>query len=268
MNELGKLGTVIKYEFQKHIRRKRLWVILALALVAELAVIILVPVLTDGYPDNVMIMASMLTVGPMMAGFGAIFFAGDAIAGEFEHRTGFMLLTNPVKKQTIWFGKYIAGGIAVVIVMLFSYIVSAVALLGIYGEVPFEMFRSLGQALLYAMAALSVTFFFSSISKGSMGATVITLVFIFVISGIVESVLAFTGNDYWFLISAGGDSISTVYGGMELFMGGYTGGGGPPANVVSMFETADIGMTSIGMVIYLVAGLVLSIWIAGRRQLA
>ena len=226
MSELGKLGTVIKYEFQKHLRRKRLWVIMGLALLAELAVIILIPVLTDGYPDSVMVMAAMLTVGPMMAGFGAIFFAGDAIAGEFESRTGFMLLTNPVQKKTIWFGKYVAGAIAVIIVMIFSYVISAVALLGIYGEVPAEMYRSLGQALLYAMSALSVTFAFSAISKGSMGATVIALIFIFVISGIVESVLMFTGNDYWFMISAGGDTITGVYGGMELFMGGFSGGGG------------------------------------------
>jgi len=264
MKELEKLGTVIKYEFLKHIRRKRLYIILALTLVAEITVLVLIPLLAGDYPDNVLLMAAMLTIGPMLGAFGAIFFAGDAIAGEFESRTGYILLTNPVKKTTLWLGKYIAGAIAVIIVMLFSYLISAIALMVIYGEVPFEIVRSLGQAILYAMAMLSVTFFFSSISKGAMGATVITLVFVFIISSIIQSVLVFTGNDYWYLISAGGDSITLVYGGLELYIDEMAGG----APVEMLYQTPDIGQLSLGMSIYFVVGLVLSIWIAGRRQLA
>lgn len=271
MSEWEKLGIVIKYEFLKHIRRKRLWIILGIALLAELAVIILVPVLMDKYPSNVMVMAAILTVGAMLAAIGAIFFAGDAIAGEFESRTGFMLFTNPIKKMTLWLGKYLAGGIAVVMLIVFTYIVIAATLFGIYQEVPGEIFESFGQALLFSFAVLSVTFFFSAISKGSMGATVITLLFIFVLSGIIESVLAFTGNEYWYMISAGGDSITLVYGGVEMFSGGFMGGGGGSERMQELmqgFQPLDIGMTNIGMAIYLVVGLVASIWIAGRRQLA
>ena len=102
MSELGKLGIVISYEFLKHIRRARLWVVLGLALLADLAILILIPVLQDGYPKDVLSMAMLLTVGPSMASLGAVFFAGDAIAGEFEGRTGFMLFTNPIKKVTLW----------------------------------------------------------------------------------------------------------------------------------------------------------------------
>ena len=98
MSEFEKLKVVIEYEFLKHIRRKRLYVILGLALLAELAVIIGVPALMDGYPDSVMVMAAMLTVGPSLVAIGAVFFAGDAIAGEFECKTGFMLFTNPVRR--------------------------------------------------------------------------------------------------------------------------------------------------------------------------
>ena len=267
MTELGKRGIVINYEFIKHIRRKRLWVILGIALVAELAVIILVPVLQDGYPNNVMVMAAMLTVGPMLASIGAIFFAGDAIAGEFESRTGFMLFTNPIKKPTLWFGKYVASGIAVAMLVVFTYAIIAFTLLGIYGEVPGEILDSFAQALMFSFSVLSVTFFFSAVSKGAMGATVITLLFVFVLSGIIESVLAFTGNEYWYLISAGGDSITMVYGNIEMFTGGF-GGGANMQDIIESFKPLEIHMANIGMAIYLVVGLALSIWIAGRRQLA
>ena len=109
MSELERLRVVIGYEFLKHIRRKRLWVILGLTLIAELAVLIGLPVLMDGYPDNIMAMAAILTIGPSMATIGAIFFAGDAIAGEFESKTGYILFTNPVRRITLLTGKYLAS---------------------------------------------------------------------------------------------------------------------------------------------------------------
>lgn len=43
MSELEKLGIVINYEFLKHIRRIRLWVILGIALLADALVLILLP---------------------------------------------------------------------------------------------------------------------------------------------------------------------------------------------------------------------------------
>lgn len=266
MSEFEKLGIVIKYEFLKHIRRRRLYVILGIALLAELLALILIPVLQDGYPDSVMIMAAMLTVGASLASIGAIFFAGDAIAGEFESKTGYMLFTNPVRRTTLVIGKYLACLIAVVLLVVFAYIISAISLLVIYQQVPIEMLTSLGLCLLYAAAVLSTTFFFSAISKGSMGATVMTLLFVWVLCGILESVLAFTGNPYWFILSAGGDSVALAYGSLESFMAGF--GMGRFEEMMAHYEPLTLGMAAWGMSIYLVAGFVTSIFISRRRQLA
>jgi len=277
MSDFEKLRIVTRYEFLKHIRRRRLWIILGLALLVELAVLVLVPVLrTGGYPTDVtlpiggtiqgvLIMAALLTFGPTLAALGAVFFAGDAIAGEFENKTGFLLFTNPVKKMVLWSGKFIACYLATVALIIFTYIIITVALYAIYQQLPFELLKSFGLCLLYAAAVLAVTFFFSSASKSSMGATVITLVFIWVISGIVESVLAFTSNPYWFMISAQGDSVYLVYGGISALMGGLgaEGGGG-----MAGFAPLNINLAAVGMVIYLVLGFAASVWIAGRRQLA
>ncbi len=267
MSELKKLGIVIAYEFLKHIRRKRIYVILLLAVIIELAVLIGFPLLMDGFPENVKLMATMLSIGPTMAVIGAIFFAGDAIAGEFENKTGFMLFTNPVKRSTLVVGKYIAGCIAVAILVVFTYLMVCVSLLAIYGEIPIETAQSFGLCLLYGITIVAITFFFSSISKGAMGATVITLVLIMVISGVVESVLMLAGQPYWFLISAAGDSITLVYGGMELIMAGFI-----PLDQMDSFpfevKTPDIGLTTLAMIIYMVVGLGLSIIISNRRQLS
>ncbi len=264
MSEFEKLRVVIRYEFLKHIRRRRLYWILGVAIVAELAVLIGLPALMDGYPDNVMVMAALLSIGPGFATFGAIFFAGDAIAGEFESKTGYMLFTNPVRRITLVTGKYFACYAAVILLVLLGYVIVSISLLVIYGNVPIETAKSFGLCLFYAGGVLSVTFFFSSVSKGAMGATVMTLLFTMVISGIIESVLLMAGKPSWFLLSTAGDSMVYVYGGYELFLEGVMPNGGMLPFAI---ETPDIGLAALSMAVYLVVGLVLSIWISGRRQL-
>jgi len=267
LSEFEKLRVVTGYEFLKHIRRRRLYVILGLTLVAELAVLILLPVLMEGYPDNIMVMAAMLTIGPSLATIGAVFFAGDSIAGEFESKTGYMLFTNPVRRTTLVTGKYLASCAAVILLIVFGYAIVCISLLAIYGNIPIETAKSFGLCLLYAGSVLSVTFFFSSVSKGAMGATVITLVFLMVISGVIDGVLTMAGQPSWFLLSNAGDSIATVYGGYELLMEGIM----PPGGMGMLpfeIKTPDIGLCALSMVIYLVVGFVLSILISKRRQLA
>ena len=267
MNDFEKLSVVIRYEFLKHIRRARLYIILGIALLAEALILILVPTLmTGGYPSSVKIMAALLTVGANLSALGAVFFAGDAIAGEYESKTGFLLFTNPIKKNVLWIGKYLAGFFAVTLLMIFTYIIIAVSLLIIYHQIPWQMFESFGLALFYAAAVLSITFLFSAISRGSMGATIMTLLFIWVVSNIVESVLALTGNPYWFTLTAGGNSIATVYGSLQDFIGGFggMGNGGTGAN----FNVPTVGMAAWGLAIYFVGGFVASIFVARRRQLS
>ena len=207
----------------------------------------------------------MLSIGPSLATIGAIFFAGDAIAGEFESKTGYILFTNPVRRITLVIGKYLASYAAVILLILFGYAIVSISLLTIYGDVPIETAKSFGLCLLYAGSVLSVTFFFSSVSKGAMGATVMTLLFIMVISGVIGGVLMMAGKPSWFLMSTAGDSMTYVYGGLELFMEGLVPHGGI---LPFEMEPLDIGLCALSMVIYLVVGFVLSIWISGRRQLA
>jgi ABC-type transport system involved in multi-copper enzyme maturation permease subunit len=211
-------------------------------------------------------MAGMLTVGPSLAAIGAVFFAGDAIAGEFESKTGFLLFTNPIKRVVLWIGKYLASFIAITLLIVFTYVIIAISLLVIYHEVPIEILTSFGLCLFFASAVLSTTFFFSAISKGSMGATIMTLLFVWMFCGILESVLAFTGNPYWYILSAGGDSIALAYGNLETFMAGF--GMGELQAMMENFRPLTIGMAAWGMAIYFVSGFVASIWISRRRQLA
>jgi len=264
LSEFEKLEVVAWYEFLKHLRRKRLYMILGVVIVAELAVLIGLPLLGEGYPENVLITAAMLSIGAMLATIGAIFFAGDAIAGEFESKTGYILFPNPVRRTTLVIGKYLACYAAVILLILLGYVIVCISLLAIHGHIPIETAKSFGLCLLYAGSVLSVTFFFSSVSKGAMGATVMTLVFIMVISGVIDGVLMMAGQPSWFLLSKAGDSMMTVYGGYGAFMGDGTPHGIP----AGVLEGPNISLCILAMVIYLAVCFLLSIWITKRRQLA
>lgn len=266
MSNFEKLGVVVKYEFLKHIRRKRLYLIMAIALLVEALVLILIPLLADGYPENVKDMANLLTMVASLAALGAVFFAGDAIAGEYEGKTGFLLFTNPVKREILWIGKYLAGLIAVALLMVFTYIIIAVSLLVIYHEVPMEIFTSFGIALFFAAAVLSTTFFFSAVSKGSMGATIMALLFILVVCSILEAVLSSTGNPYWYILTVGSEGITSVFGSTESLISGL--GSMAHSGTITLFKTTSLGMAAWGTTIYFVVGFVASILISRRRQLA
>jgi ABC-type transport system involved in multi-copper enzyme maturation permease subunit len=233
----------------------------------EVLMLVLVPVLMHKYPDNVLFMAAMLTVGPSLAAIGAVFFSADAIAGEFESKTGFLLFTNPLKRHILWIGKYLAGLVAVILLIVFTYVIISVSLFAIYQQVPVQILGSFGLCVLYGAAVLSLTYFFSALSKGTMGATVMTLLFIWVISGIVESILGFTNKPYWFMISAGGDSIAMPYGSIKDLMTSF-GMSGNMGTGFGSFTELSIPLAVCGMLIYLVVGFVVSIWVSRRRQLA
>ena len=268
MSELDKLGVVIRYEFLKHVRRARLYIILGITALAEALVLILTPVLMHHYPESVTAMAMLLTSMTSLASLGAVFFAGDAIAGEYEGKTGFLLFTNPVKREVLWAGKYIAGLLAVSILMVFTYIIVAGSLLAIYHEVPVAIFKSFGMALYYGAAVLSTTFLFSAVSKGSMGATIMSLLFLWVICGILESVLGYTHNPYWYILSVGGDATTMAYGSMQSMIDSFNGFGGMGGSGVMNFSVPTLGMVAWGQTIYFIGGFLGSIYVARRRQLS
>lgn len=261
MSEFEKLKVVARYELLKQFRRKRLYIVLGIAIAAELSVLIGLPVLGEGYPENVMTTAAMLSIGPSFATIGAVFFAGDAIAGEFERKTGYILFPNPLRRTTMIIGKYIAGYMSIGLLVLIAYGMVCVSLIGIHGQVPIETAGSLGLCLLLAGSILSLTFLFSSIAKGAMSATVMTLAFVMIVSGVLDGVLTAAGQPSWFLLSKAGDSVITIYGGYSTLI---PGGAGLPEELLA---GPDIGLCALAMVAYLIALLPLSICITKRREM-
>lgn len=267
MSEFEKLKIVTKYELLKQFRRRRFYGALVLTLLAVILVIALykgldIPgQLPPFIPDSPELFALFVTsAGATIPIFAAVFFAGDSIASEFEHKTGYILFPNPVKRSTLVLGKYIACLAVTALIVILAYVATAIALVGMYQRLPIEILGSLALALVYANSVLGIAFLFSSLLKGSMGATIATLLMIMLVFSVIEVSLIFANIEPWFMHGYAGDSIAAVYGiPLMAAFGGMMPGG--------MERTPDPTTSFFVMLGYFIIPFVLSIWLAKRREM-
>lgn len=236
MSDFERLKVVTKYELLKQYRRRRFYGALAITVLAVVLTIGLYEGLdlpgSMGIPEQLMdqygaeIFAIFVTSMSALAVLGAVFFAGDAIAGEFESKTGYLLFSNPVKRTTIVVGKYLACFIATATIIIVAFLMSAGALLVFYGTIPSGILGSLAIALMLGCCMISMAFAFSSVLKGGMGATIATLLAFMVVFTIVSTSLSYAGYDSWFMPDRAADTMAATYGvSFEQIMGGMIGGG-------------------------------------------
>lgn len=277
MSEMGKLKTVVKYEFMKQIRRWRFYGALCITLLAVMLVMGLYQALDIpgrmNIPGTVMerygaeIFAIFTTSMSTLAVIGAVFFSGDAIASEYEQRTGYILFPNPVKRTTIVIGKYIACLIATSSIILSAYLVSALGTLAFYGRIPIGMLGSLAIALMLGCMMIGLAFLFSSILKGGMGATIATLLTYMVVFSIISSTLSYAGYEPWFMPDRAADSLASTYGiPLEELGGGIYGGGRWISGMIRASQDPVLSFTVL--TVYAVVFLIAATWLARRREMA
>jgi ABC-2 type transport system permease protein len=152
---------------------------------------------------------------PYVIVFAGIIFGGDAIAGEFQNKTGYFLMGLPIRRTSVYLGKYVAAFLASTIsLLLFLAIVvgNGVVYLGV-GSVNGALLVSLGIALLYLAALLGAVFLFSSMFKNSLYAVlVVAVLFLFGFTIIQDVVVGLVHMEPWFLISYANIVISYPFG--------------------------------------------------------
>ena len=123
----------------------------------------------------------------------ATFFAADAIVGEFQNRTGYLVFPTPLKRWVLFMGKFAASMTAGLMVVALFYAGTAVLSFGTVGAVDDDFLLSFLFAVEFLWAATAVAYLISSVLKGSTGATVLTFLLFIVLLPIVDSVSTFAG---------------------------------------------------------------------------
>jgi ABC-2 type transport system permease protein len=143
----------------------------------------------------------------------AVFFGGDAIAGEFQNKTGYFLMGLPIRRAAVYVGKFIAAlAAAISVLLLFLVILMAN---GVYyfgtAALPWQLGPSVILATVYLTAVLGVTFLFSSLFKTSAYGFVLTAVlFLFGFTILQALVSGLFKMEPWMVISYADSAIGEV----------------------------------------------------------
>ena len=254
----------VKFELRKHLKRKRLLMVVALAILLPL-IFYAIPLLFDmDFADTANEFASenlgFITLLIIIS--GAIF-AGDAISSEFEKKTGLLVFPTPQRRTSIFIGKYIAAIISVWLVVSLYYLITMLEIVQIYGigEISTDFAKSFLLALLYAVSAMSIIYFFSSILKRTITSTLIGFFLLMMILPMISMVLTRVEIDPWFLVTHSAGLITDVL----------VVGSAAPVNPGSRFATTGFApdfYVGIGvMVAYTIIFFLTSIVIANRKKM-
>lgn len=253
---------VARYELLKHLRRKRLLAVFVIAALAGLLLIVVPYALNVALPKDAWASTFFSFANSLIVIVGA-FFAGDAISSEYEHKTGYMLFPNPVKRTSLVLGKFAAAFISALLPIGFYYALGAGGLLGIYGTISWEIGASFLYALLYLLCVLGLTFLFSSLLKSSMAATLLSFfMFIFILS-IVSSVITLAGVEPWFMPNYAAGSTTQVINPQKDAVMEFQGS---PLKIYQFYPKFPASI--IVQAVYLIAALALSIVITNRKEIA
>lgn len=215
-SSISQLGTITKYEMLNYFRSRRFFVLL----IIDVLIAGLITALVGYYGTSSIGAATALKFYSFMWGsfiplvtiLAGIFFGGDAISGEFQNKTGYFLVANPLRRSSIYIGKWLGAFIASMIVFgLFAGITVGNAMYYFGLSIPYPFVESVLFSILYLMAVLGLTFLFSALFKSSaMSIAVTAILFLFVFS-ILETILNdLIGIEPWFIITYGAGIIVNV----------------------------------------------------------
>src|SRR3989440_4549669 len=213
---IAHIGTITKYELLNYFRSRRFFVLLIIGIVISAIFTAVVGYYGIAYLNLTSALGfysfwwgNSITLVVILSG---IFFGGDAISGEFQNKTGYFLVGNPLRRSSIYIGKWIAALTASLIIFA---IYAAIAVgNGIYyfgANIPYQFGESLVFSVLYLIAVLGFTFFFSSLFKSSsMSILVTAILFLFAFSLIQLILSGLAQIEPWFIITYGSGIIGNV----------------------------------------------------------
>jgi len=276
---MHQVGTITKYEMLNYFRSRRFLILLILGLAISGLLTFAVAyrgisdVATNPLTGSLSSLLFYSTWWGDSATFvvvmSAIFFGGDAISGEFQNKTGYYLVGNPIRRSSIYIGKWIAAFIASMIVIL---IYTAITIAnGVYyfggNAFPNQFIESWAFSIVYLIAALGFTFFFSSLFKSSSISILVTAVLLlFGFSVIAELSSILINLEPWYVLTYGADIIG------DVLMSSYpqhetsqTVGGGRRSFTLTTFNpTISEGLAI--MLLYFIVSAVLGLLLFERKE--
>ena len=213
-SSLAQVGITMKYTLLDYVRSRRFFVLLTIALIISAVLTFVV-----GYYRPESFLATDLSfysgwwgnIATYVIVLSGIFFGGNAISGEFQNKTGYFGTPNPIRRSSIYIGKWLSALIASTVILGVFAAITVGNGLYYFPTVPSEFGLSLLFAWFYLMAVLGFTFFFSSLFKSSsMSILVTAILFLFAFNIIQLFVANLSQIEPWFVLTYGAQIIGNI----------------------------------------------------------
>ena len=269
-SSMAQVGIITKYTLLDYVRSRRFFIMLIILALISILLTVLV-----GYYRPAEFLTSELSFYNSWWGtsvtfvivLSGIFFGGDAISGEFQNKTGYFGVPNPIRRSSIYIGKWIAAFLASIAILGLFTVVTLGNGLYYFSGVPIQFIESLLFALLYLVAVLGFTFFFSSLFKSSAMSILLTaILFLFVFTLIQQLVAGLVQIEPWFILTYGSQIIGNVLASpypphlTTINLG--DGGGGP--SITTYNATIPEGLAIMG--IYFIITAIVGLWLFERKE--
>lgn len=202
-DDLRQAAIVAENEVMKFVKGKR-FLVYVLLMAAIFVLVTFLPYAFGSTPGDTKaaIVGSYLTFADGLALIAATLFASTVLVSEFEERTALVLFTRPVKRTTVFLGKFLACYVLEAVMIILYYGLMCLVSFVLVGGVASRVGTSLGIALLYLLAASAVAMFISGMAKKSSVSTVITFLVLLLVIPIISMVLSGAGDiDTWFMLN-------------------------------------------------------------------
>jgi ABC-2 type transport system permease protein len=213
---LSQVPKLTRYQLREYLRSRRFVALAGIVLGIGAIITAVVAHFRDGLTSsNVAFYGTFWGSGAdIVIVLSAVFFGGDAIAGEFQNKTGYFLMGLPVRRTTVYASKFIAAYLASVAMMLLFLAVlfgNALYYFG-SGALPWQLGLSFLIAIVYLAAVLGATFLFSSLFKTSAYGFVLTaILFLFGFALLQDLVVGLVKTQPWMIISYASSTIGSVF---------------------------------------------------------
>lgn len=258
----------VAFELKKHWKKKRIPIVMLLALVLPLIFYAVPPLLNVDYADTANGFASTnLGFISLLIVISAAMFTGDSICSEFENRTGLLLFPTPQRQNSIFVGKYIASLLSTWMAVAIYYLVTMLGMAQIYGmgDIGIEFVKSFLLALIYSASAVSIIYFFSAVLKRSITSTLVGFFSLMMILPIVTTVLSVGDVNPWFIVTHSAGLITDVLGNSVSFGPDQVGHGGPGFGGTSF--SPDFYQGIAVMLAYAIGFFAAGLGIANRKKM-
>jgi ABC-2 type transport system permease protein len=211
---LAQCGVQAEFEFLNYLRSTRFYILLGIVATIGIAIMAVMYV----YKPSALLSSPISFYSEWWGGIvslcvilAGIFFGADAISTEFQNKTGYYLLPNPVGRTSIFVGKWIAAFLASAIAIgVYAAITLADGAIYFGSNVPYQLGESFVFALFYIFPILGVSFFISSVFKNNSSSILMTVLLLFGFNYITPLITALSNAEPWYILSYGAGLITNV----------------------------------------------------------